>query len=435
MPKEMHQEAVELLLASISQQDASGLRSSFLFGKPGAPLWERRFGAEIFFHQSRIIRAALFVRRNGPAYLKYLPIGDISSALRSFITENYGYIADEVFFTRFSTDYAQKVSAAAKSRLANAIASSPVFCPTNRISLFPLIPVRVAESFNSEPFFLVAPEYLDQTMSRDNIDVRAIRADSFPPLSDWKGQRSLPNAWLGVRSPLLQVSRKMRAAILGALALAPLPGYRYLFSGRDMFGGNFVISDEGSEVSFGLPHTPPLMHDIVIEATDHAWLGVIANKLTTNERVVRRQLRALEYFYRAWELDPPERFPILCMTLDAVFGDANHATQAVIDGVREMLGTHVRDARLRQLMDLRASVIHGGAPDVYDSRKYARYFDEYEADPIHDLELVVAHCLRLQIFGDDFREQVDPNAEAIKEAQGKGYMPKVSLKNTILDAV
>jgi hypothetical protein len=121
------------------------------------------------------------------------------------------------------------------------------------------------------------------------------------------------------------------------------------------------------------------------------------------------------------------------MALDAVFGDANHASQAVIDGVRTAIGHHVSDARLRLLMDLRASVIHGGAPDVYDSRKYARYYERYDADPIHDLELVVGQCLRASIFGVALQEHPDPHADLVAKAQASGRLPQNLSRSTILE--
>jgi hypothetical protein len=108
-----------------------------------------------------------------------------------------------------------------------------------------------------------------------------------------------------------------------------------------------------------------MMHNIRVTAADHAWLSKVLDMLQSNDRAVRIQRHALEYFYRSWPLKDAERFPILCMALDALFGDANQATQAVIDGVRQTIGEHVEDARLRLLMQLRASVVHGGAPDVY----------------------------------------------------------------------
>jgi hypothetical protein len=434
MRKPVHDEAIELLLASMSQKGGEGVRHSFVFGKPGAPPWDRRMGADLSYRRNKLIRASVHVRQNGPAYLKYLPIGDIWSMLQNFISENYWYLFEEIFLTRFEGSYAEQVSSSAKVKLAIALAASEIFQPRNELTLFPIVPVQVKDDFDSESFFLIQPGSFKGSRLPSEIDTRQIAPDLFPPLTDWKGRREVPGAWLGVRSPAVQASKKMKTAILGALALTPLPHYRYLFSGRKVFGGRCTITDTVT-TSFGQAHTPPLMHDIIIGEQDRAWLKVLASKLMSNERAIRRQLRALEYFCRAWELDPSERFPILCMTLDAIFGDANHATQAVIDGVRGLLGSHVRDARLRQLMDLRASVIHGGAPDVYDSRKYGRYYDDYEADPIHDLELVVASCLRLQIFGDAMKEHEDPNAKIIAEAQAKGRLPKDVSRGTILEDV
>ncbi len=391
-------------------------------------------GTDIYYRARDLTRAALFVRQNGPPYLKYLPISAIWSMLQNFVSDNFWYLCDDVFLKRFDGTYAKRVSAGAKAQLAEALAASEIFQPRNELTLFPLVPVQVEFDFDSEPFFLVTPRSLANARLPSNVDLRYIASDRFPPISEWKGRTEMPGAWLGVRSPAPHASKKMKAAILGALALTPLPRYRYSFSERSMFGGSCTIGNDGISTSLRQePHTPSMMHDIIVSEGDHAWLTLLAAKFTSNERAVRRQLHALEYFYRAWETEPSERFPVLCMALDGIFGDANHATQAVIEGVREVLGPNIREPRLRQLMDLRAAVIHGGAPDVYDSRKYARYFDDYEADPIHDMELVVANCLRAKIFGAALTEHSDPNAAVIADAQAKGFLPKNLSRRTILE--
>jgi hypothetical protein len=429
----IHDETVGLLLASMSQNREDGLRASFLFGKPGAPQWQRNMGIDLFYRPNKLTRAALYVRQNGPAYLKYLPIGDIWSMLQRFVVENFGLLANDVFLKQFAGSYAEVVSDNSKAAFAEALAISEIFRPKNDLTLFPLVAARVGSDFDSDPFFLIKPSSLDATRLPQQIEQKHIKSDSYPPLVDWTGRREVPGSWLGVRSPAVQASKKMKAAILGALALTPLPRHRYMFSGRAMFGGHCILGDT-TTVSFGQQgHTPPLMYDILVTVDDHEWLAILAKKLLANERPVRRQVRALEYFYRAWESEPSERFPILCMALDGIFGDANHATQAVIDGIWRVIGPHLQYDRLRQLMDLRASVIHGGAPDVYDSRKYGRYYDDFEADPIHDMELVVAECLRLQIFGDGLKQHADPNAQIIAEAQKLGRLPKNLARKTILD--
>lgn len=132
----------------------------------------------------------------------------------------------------------------------------------------------------------------------------------------------------------------MKAAILGALALTPHPRYRHQFSMQSMFGGFCSFDAQGRlNITFGEAHTPAMSEDIIISQSDHDWLSRLALKLEQTDDLTRRQIRALEYFYRAWPLDSHERFPWLFMTLDAIFGDSSRATQAVIDAIGQNGGT------------------------------------------------------------------------------------------------
>ena len=136
--------------------------------------------------------------------------------------------------------------------------------------------------------------------------------------------------------------------------------------------------------------------------------------MAASDTPTRRQVRALEYFYRAWPLDAPERFPWLFTTLDAIFGDAAQATQAVVDAFGRHGEASFEYPRLRLLLGIRNSVIHGGAPDVYESDKYHRYYETYGDDPLFDLERITAQCLRSTIFDGALVEHPDPNAEIIR---------------------
>jgi hypothetical protein len=68
MRKPIHNEAAELILASMSQCDSEGLKASFMFGKLGAPLWDRHMGTDLYFRPNKLTRAVLYVRQKGPAY-------------------------------------------------------------------------------------------------------------------------------------------------------------------------------------------------------------------------------------------------------------------------------------------------------------------------------------------------------------------------------
>ncbi|WP_422648149.1 hypothetical protein [Cupriavidus sp. H18C1] len=218
----------------------------------------------------------------------------------------------------------------------------------------------------------------------------------------------------------------MASAILGAVALTPPPHERYLFSGRSMFGGRCIISQSGDYTVAGddASHTPPVMHDITLTKDDHGWLATLDALLDSSDWQSRSQLRALEYFYRAWFLDPRERFPILCMSLESLVGASRGHTTALVNYVKSTIDASINDDRLRLLMRVRGAVIHGAAPDVYDSQHYEDYYVTYEADPIRDLELIVAKCLRQTIFGASHKYHADPNAELLVSLQRKRLPPR-----------
>ncbi|MEZ0219111.1 MAG: hypothetical protein ACAH22_02325 [Tardiphaga sp.] len=429
MANSIHVEAIELLLSSMyCKAGEDGLRSSFMWGRPG-PHSHKGFGTTVFYRRKLFIRAVLHVRRNGPVHLRHFAIDVISSKLSGFISDNYWCLSEDTFFKQFDRSYAEYVSPEVKFKLANLLEASELFSPNRSLSLFPLVPVRVESDFMSESFFLVRPESLGAHLPIDWLEWFA--PEHFPPLKRWEGKQETPSSWLGVRSPAIQSSVKMKAAALGAVALTPRPRYRHLFSYRHVYGGWCELSDTIS-TSFGDPHTPPMAEDIVITSDDHPWLFLLHAKLSSTQKDTRRQIRALEYFYKAWPLEPGDRFPLLCMTLDAIFGDENHATESFIEGIKATIGSHVDDKRLRLLTRLRGSVVHGGAPDVYDSSKYAKYFETYGQDPVYDLELVAAQCLRTVIFDGCLKEHADPNAPLFAALQATGQLPSNLDENTIL---
>jgi hypothetical protein len=431
MNSSTHKRIADLLLSAMYQRGVYGITSSFMYGRPGAPQWQQNLGATVSFRYADLVRAALYLRQNGPTYLRYLAMDDIESMLVKFVSDNYWHISDAAFGHQFDDDYSAHVSVEAKMAFADAIGMSELFQASSELTLFPLVPVRVEADFDSDSFFLIRATSLDQARLPPGFESENIVPGQFPPLRGWEWKKQTPAAWLGVRSPAIQASRKMKSAILGALALTQSAQYRYRFSLREVFGGRCTLG-RGAATSFSASHTPPMAHDIVVTEHDHAWLSVVSGKLGNREKATRRELRALEYLYRAWPMSPPERFPILCMALDAMFGDVAHAAQAVIDKVRDVLGDHVSDERLRLLLDIRAAVIHGGAPDLYDSRKYARYYSRYEVDPIRDMELVVGESVRARAFNGKLIEHAAPDAELLAQLRAQGRLAPSSVDRTIL---
>lgn len=423
MRQPIHIEAVERILSAV-YASGDNLLSSFLYGKPGTPHWDRRLSTEIFVRREDYIRALLFVRQNGAPYLRAISISDLWSMTTKFLTENFWYVCGGEFARRHDCSYADQIAIEDKIALADALAMSAMFEPKSELTLYPLLPIRMAANFESEHFFLLNAGDLSTAQLPHGIRENHLAPSQFPPVVNWKGCMRPTTSWLGVRSPLLLVSNKMASAILGAVALTPLPRERHMFSGRTMFGGRCTITNNTCSISGDDdPHTPPMMHDIVLTEADHDWLAILAQLLGASDKPSRSQLRALEYFYRAWFLDPHERFPALCMSLDSLVGVEHGHTAAAVKYVKSLIDMVVDDDRLRLLMRLRGAVIHGAAPDVYDSEKYERYYLDYATDPIRDLELIVAKCLRVAIFGVTLKYHPDPNAELLASIQAKGRLP------------
>lgn len=433
MPQRVHVEALELILASVSPT-GDRLLSSFLYGKPGAPHWNRRFGAEIFVRPKDYFRALLFIRQNGAAYLRTVSISELWSMVADFLTENFWYIQNSMFAQQEHRSYLERVSEENKVVLALALARSTMFQPESELSLYPLLPIRVKANFETNNFFLINAADLSPSHLPSSFDCTFLEPGRFPPFAHDKGRKRSVVSWLGVRSPLPPVAGKITAAILGAVALTPIPRERYMCSMRQVFGGQCTITNTSHSVSYGItPHTPPLMHDIVLTKDDHAWLVSLAKLLEGSDKPSRSRLRALEYFFRAWFLNPRERFPVLCMSLDSLVGVSSNHTSEAVKYVKKVVSTAIDSERLRLLLRLRGAVIHGAAPDVYDSDNYEKYYEDYLADPIYDLELIVAKALRHDIFGSSLKYHDDPNAEIIAKAQAMGRLPKTQDQRPILD--
>ncbi|MDE5453258.1 hypothetical protein GWE18_10330 [Bradyrhizobium sp. CSA112] len=403
-------EAIERLLRSISMKDSGGgLSSSFFFGHIGARLFERRMGTEIFYDSKALTEATLFVRQHGPAHLRQMDVRAIQSLLQNFVIDHFWPIGEQVMFNDVQGDLADAVSWRVKNVLAGHLAASSIFTPETGLTLYPLVPVVVQEDFDGAVFSFLRPASLTHSWLGIHPS-NPLSPDHFSCISPDR-KRELVTAWLGVRAPNFEVAEKRKAAILGALALTLPRHERKLFSGRHNFGGRCTFSSSDSTESFGDPPLPSLMHDATIEGHDHAWLHRLGEKLTSEDGTDVKHCRALEYFYRAWPLKPNESFSHIFMAMDSIFGDASRATQAIIDAAAKHGADTFPYERLRLLLSLRATVIHGGAPDVHDSGKYHKYYADYGEDPIVDIEKITAQCFRAVIFDEVLQERPDRREE------------------------
>lgn len=410
-------EIIDLVLDSMSSMvGEDGMEHQF---NASGEQWQLHgLYATVYFSRRKLITAALHARSAGAPYLRDLSIADIMKMLSDFAKRHYPLCSAGVPFGARAASYLPTCDATTRLRLGEALRASRVFDAPDVVVVFPLVTIRVEADFSAATFFLRAPAGLVEEFDPPP---RELAPEMFPPLIDPRMRSERPAAWLGLRAANRASGVKRARAVLGALALTPSIAYRHMFSGRNVWGGHCVI-DKSFSISFGDSLTPPIAEDVVVRARDHDWLVVLADLLLSEERSARRQMSALQYYYRAWGLGASERFPLLCMALEALFGEDGRATAAVLEGVDGAIGP-LDTRRLQLLMKIRASVIHGGAPDVYESSKYGQYYRRYGEDPIRDMGLVVAACLRRVVFGHALQEHGEPYQDIIAEAQAKGRIP------------
>lgn len=348
-----------------------------------------------------------------------MSVSEVRGFVTNFVSDNFWIITNEAWGGRTDGSFAALLSEAAKQVWTNAMSDSNLFVEPRQLTLFPLSVIRVSHSLVSPEFFLVPPSGITPELLESSVPPDNLTADVFPPFINSNLKPQPVAAWLGVWGPNLETARRVRAAVLGAVALLPHPMERYLFTGRTLACGRCTLIKGSYQYSIGDPHTPALGEDVTLSNADQGWFSIVAAKLASSAKADRKHLRALEYQYRSWVPDPTRRFPTLFAALDAIYGDAGQATQAIIKAVGPVMGSGYDYDRLKLLLSLRASVIHGGAPNVFESTSYHRYYERYFTDPIRDLEVIVARCLQIEIFCGAMHERPHTYAELIRRETGR----------------
>lgn len=406
---------------------------SFIIQRPGHQFRMSGLGIEINYDENLFTTAVLFVRRHGAPYLGSLSFSDVRSIVTNFVADSFYLLTDEVWGRQFKDSFAEHLSPETFASWANALAHSRLFLEPRELTLFPLSIIRSDETLSFPDFFITHPSGLTPDLMESNARPSDLQPDMFPPFAGSQAPAKPVVSWLGIWAPNVETAARMRAAILGAIALLPHQIERYLFTMRTIVAGRCTLKGGSYSVSLGDPHTPALSEDLILTDADLEWLSGLAELMKSTRKVDRRKIRALEYQYRAWSPDPAKRFPSLVGAIDAVFGgDGAKATQAVINAVCPLMGAVYDETRIRMLLGLRGAVIHGGAPNVYESSSYRRYYEAYHVDAVRDLEVIVAKCLQKEIFGPRFPERPYTYAHIFEEHLGTGQASgSVTLSSSI----
>jgi len=428
--KKVAEFVVTHLLDSMFNAEGRGKTFSFMFGIDNNPWSDKRFSTELYFDESLLLDTILYLRANGPFYLRQIPPDEIRSLLFNFVSNNFIVMFDEVYFKFFEHSYGDQVSSATKEKLALTLLSSDILSPNNYLTIFPLKRVKVDKSFISSLFFIVDNDGLANVLLDESVEEYDIHR-FFPQIDAAERSSRCFQSWLGVRAPSFQSADSIKRSVLGAASLTMNYNDRYMISMIDDEGGYCTITDNAISYQHKSLSTPSLMSPLIITEADFKWLRTLATLLQDNSKKAVCQSRALDYFYSSWHRNESERFPILYMSVESIFGDPGRATVAFVDAVRDVVNPNIPESRIKALSDLRAAVIHGGAAQVYDSSKYAKYYRKYKQDPVKDMALITAACLRLDVFGESLKEKEYSAAKYIQEAIKAGNMAEYNEK-TIL---
>lgn len=404
-------EIVELLLAAYFKDSAPDrMEDNVLFCEVPRGGITRNYQTRAYLRPAGLVAPALLLRGKGPAHLRVESISSIQQRLRDFAHDNFYHVMSEVRPCESETSFAEMISANAKRKLADVIQVSTVFSPPITTHVFPLTPVRVESDFNCGSFYMIDLASLIQGDANAFIEQRT-------HLQNVK-------AWLGVHAPSIGVSMKRKRIVLGAVALALIQRERHVFTLGKMAQNYLTLSRSGGvATSSSPPHTPPLGSDIVIRKSEHIWLNELAAIIGSKDKNDIRKCKTLEYYYRAWFMDETDRCPFLFMALDSAFGQGPQATSIKIrSGIEKTLETTVDKDRLELLMKIRHCVLHGGAPDLFASSAYINYCEAYCSDPVHDLDLLTAKCLRRYIFSQNYLPMADPHADIIEDLKLRGLI-------------
>jgi hypothetical protein len=418
-------EVVDLLLGAYFFERAADRGMEYLHPSPD-PAFRNRRGVEDLAHYSvkALAKPALLLRNNGPAYLRSLSFTAVRELLRGFVRDHYWQFYSAVDRNGSTQSFAAMLGPAGREKIAGMFAFCELMNPPRFVTAFPITPMRVEKDFDGGAFYL--------------IDVASITTgDAGTLVEKWlHSPKEKVKAWLGVRAPQEDFAKKIRRIVLGAVALSIIQRERHMFVIARMIGNYLTFRRRGgATTTYSLPHTPPLGSDIRIGESEHVWLGEVARLLNMDTVEDKRKCKALEYYYRAWFQEPSERCASLFMALDAAFGQGSGGYATImIPAIQKTLEDGIDERRLRELLNFRSGMVHGKIPDIYSSSQYSEYIKQYDCDPAHDAELLIAKCLRLHLFGRDYTPQPDPAEEIIREFEAKGgYLPAIGAGSVVTE--
>lgn len=383
----------------------------------------------IFVDLQSITVAALMLRKIAPKEFGAVPLKNAKDFVIKSVNSDVAGFFNSISPENLSVNYLAAIKASEHVRFHLFIQQIlKAGLPEHTFS-FPLTRISVASAYMGNNFYVIGGDDIGCT-NPENI------------IEQFKANRKI-NGWIGCSATFPENAQKIKRIALGAISLRLTRVERTQKTLAKPVDG--FVTHNPLSWSTSREHMPSISYDITLNEDDKWWLDRIDCLLEARTKPDRRLRKAIEYFYLGWFLNENDRVPFNLMTLDALFGQEIEidpkterdigTKRKLVSRIPKLLSTNICGKRLGDLYLLRNQFLHGGSPDIYDSKHYDEYIRKYCCDPTIDIELLAASCLRQMLFGVDFKMQPNPYEEDIQNLKKRGLIPNLPFQQTIIQEI
>ncbi len=363
-------------------------------------------------------KAVSHFKNNSYPYIKRRHEEIIKEYLQDFFPSLhvYWFIKDAVLSMPFKGSFYEQVSGMELKTLSTyfAIKCSIVF--RSSLSIYPSSTIDVENDYYTKggKIFLVKSLFPGIRSFLKDSDAIIEAPNLYPPTFDRNSilQKVEVASWLGIKAQPEDHDR-LKRIVLGAISLNLHNRWRKTFTARTDVISDVMRFDYGvCSQSFTQPLTPPIHTNIIISEKDCKWLKILDSKLLSQKSSDVQEMKALEWYHKSWfETDQLTEYGHLFATLSALFQDdrSEKLKKNILQELKIDSNNELEIRRLNLLYKIRNKLVsHPDPVEAQDLNEYVEYQRKF-GDPIQNLRVITAMCLRSKIFGDTIVVDEDKN--------------------------
>jgi hypothetical protein len=390
----------EALIKAIRLKPPGG-KWQFFPSRTGSPFGSGPFGGGIailvYIDHAAMNRAAILAYQVFPQFLEGVPLSNVRSLLSRSLQHDFWRFMDRVFPVPQRETLWELTMQEDVASISASIQRETTAMAAPKLWLIPAWRLRVDAHLDAGPW-IVASGGASHANSLDVLTAQHnLNGSVFPPVTIAGRCDPVTNndTWLGVRAREEAQALSRLAQIFGAISVALDLNKSRTFSGAAFPAGLFSI-DSHDMVEFRTrgPQFPPILSGAALDAQQVAWIGRLLNEPARSSERSLRMLTCLEYVAAGWQPAGRLGFVHNAIAFDALFGVNGKVNKSIIDGVKQNAASITDiENRIRLLLKIRNSLLHGSASSVEQTSEYISYWDSYGVDPHEDQVHILRTCL------------------------------------------